>query len=155
MKTKLAILLLVGVSAAAAQSSSGYVFFAPGGATSHGYTSAMLNAGGGVDAHLTHGVGANIELSALWPDNSPSSVVGLVSLGPTYRIPLRHEKRIEPFVAAGYTLLFRSGHANLGYFGGGINYWAWKRAGFRLEFRDHIHSGPVQYWLFRFGFAFR
>jgi hypothetical protein len=155
MKLKVAILLLAAVSAAVAQSSSGYVFFAPGGATSHGYTTTMLNTGVGGDVHVTHGLGANVEVSALWPADYPSGVVGLLSVGPTYRIPLKHEHRVEPFVAGGYSLMFRSGHANLGYFGGGMNYWAWKRVGFRFEFRDHIMSGPVHYWLCRFGVALR
>jgi hypothetical protein len=154
MKVRIAILLLAAATAGAAQSSSGYVFFAPGGQTMFGSTMTMLNAGGGVDAHITHGLGANVELSALWPADYPSGVVGLVSAGPTYRIPLRHE-RIEPFVAGGYSLMFRGGHANLGYLGGGVNYWAWKKVGFRLEFRDHIRQGPVNFWLFRFGVAFR
>ena len=155
MKLKRAALLLAAVPVVLAQSSSGYIFFAPGGLTCCGHTETILDAGAGVDAHLTHGLGANIELSALWPKDYPSGVVGLLSLGPSYRIPIRHETRVEPFVAGGYSLLFRGGHANLGYLGGGMNYWTWKKVGFRMEFRDHIHGGPVQYWLFRFGVALR
>lgn len=156
MRLKLAILLIATGASAQAQSTNGYIFFAPGGATSHGYTSMMLHTGGGVDAHLYKGIAANLEIGALGPQEEFSQAVGLFSAGPTYRFLHRRELKWEPFVAGGYSLMFRSGHANLYYFGGGTNAWVWKRVGFRLEFRDHVYPSPaVHFWGFRFGLAFR
>jgi hypothetical protein len=66
--------------------------------------------------------------------------------------------KADPFVSAGYTLMFRAGHANLVHFGGGLTYWFHSRFGSRLEFRDHVHTGDgaaPHYWGFRMGLALR
>lgn len=151
-----AILLLFGLAAAAAaQSTSGYVFFGPGGVTTHGYTSGTLHMGAGGDINIYKGVGANLELGALGPWSDFGNAVGLFSAGGVFQVPRPKEAKVQPFVAGGYSLMFRSGHANLGYFGGGMNYWFAKRIGLRADFRDHMTGQPVHFWGFRFGIAFR
>jgi len=157
MRLKIAVILLTMSAAATAQSSSGYAFFAPGGSSSAGYTAATFHAGGGFDAHLAKGVGLNMELGWLYPKNEPSAGLGVFSPGLTYYF--RHAKnlKLEPFAAGGYSLMFREGHQNLYYFGGGVNWWLSKRFGTRLEFRDHVYpQGPaVHFWGVRMGVAFR
>ncbi|HEV2444621.1 MAG TPA: hypothetical protein VGS58_01810 [Candidatus Sulfopaludibacter sp.] len=156
MKSRLAILMLVAAASAVAQTSSGYIFFAPGGATANGYTSTTLHAGGGADIHLVKGIGFNAELGALAPKDDLYSTVGIFSLGGTYRFRRGENIRLEPFAAGGYSLMFRESHANLYYFGGGVTCWAARRVGVRVEFRDHVWPGePVHFWGFRFGVAFR
>jgi hypothetical protein len=158
MKLRIAILLAAAGLAAEAQSSSGYVFFAPGGATEGGYTWAMLQTGGGVDAHIAKGIGVNLELSALGPKDDMSEAAGVFSAGGSYRFRRGPERRLEPFVAGGYSLIFREGHSNLYYFGGGASYWVSKKMGIRLEFRDqvsHVSAYNIHFWSFRIGVAFR
>ena len=50
---------------------------------------------------------------------------------------------MAPFVEAGYTRTFWNRDpfppSNLFNFGDDINYWAFKRLGLRLEFRDLVH----------------
>jgi len=155
---KISILLLMLSAVLAAQSTNGYVFFAPGGVTESGYTSTTFHAGGGVDLMIAKGIGANIELGAIWPSESPASVVGMFSPGATYYFRRGKELKLEPFVSGGYTLMFREGHANLGYVGGGVNYWMSRKVGLRAEFRDHIAAqccSTVNYWGIRIGLAFR
>ena len=157
MASKIAFLVLAVCAAARAQSSSGYLFFAPGGVSNSGPTEATYHGGGGVDAHLVKGLGLNLELGILGPKEYFSDFVGVFSAGGTYYLLRGKEHRVEPFVAGGYTLVFREGHANLGYFGGGVNVWPLRRVGMRLEFRDHLysHDPMVHFWGFRMGVAFR
>ena len=158
MKTKIVALILALSAAAAAQSVNGYAFFAPGGATCCGHTSASLHFGAGVDAIILKGLGANVELGALGPRrNFGDGVMGVLSPGATYHFRSGAEQRVDPFVAGGYSLFFRSGHGNLGYFGGGMNYWFADKVGLRVELRDHVNRGgsTVHFWGVRFGVAFR
>jgi hypothetical protein len=158
MFEKAVVLILVLGAAAAAQSSSGYVFVGPGGLTSSGYTSGTLHIGGGVDAILGRGLGLNIELGVLGPSDRFEGAVGLFSPGATYYFRHRKELKLEPFVAGGYSLMFRQGHANLGYFGGGMNYWFSNRVGVRTEVRDHVtteYGRAAHFWGVRFGLSFR
>ena len=124
MIRKVTIVLAVMSAAAAAQSSNGYLFVAPGGVTSGGYTSMTIQAGAGADIHLVKGLGLNLELGAVGPRDDFSAVVGMFSPGATWYFRRGKELKLEPFVNGGYTLMFREGHANLFYFGGGANYWA-------------------------------
>jgi hypothetical protein len=155
LKSKFVILILAVCGGAPAQSTSGYVFFAPGGVSSHGYTSMTMHVGGGVDAHVARAFGANVELGALALQNDLLGAMGVLSLGPTYHFTRRRDSRVEPFAAGGYSLMFRDGHRNLFYFGGGVNYWATRSLGLRLEFRDHVSNDPAHFWSFRFDVAFR
>jgi hypothetical protein len=155
---RLLLLAILLVPAVRAQSSNGYVFFAPGGITCCGYTSMTLQFGAGGEAVLGKGIGIGAELSAVGARASfADSVVGVFSPNGYYHFIHRRESRSDPFVTGGYTLLFRNGHANLFNVGGGLNYWFHSHLGARLEFRDQIHTNgsAVHYWGVRFGLAFR
>lgn len=158
MKIRLAILLLAAAGAVPAQSSSGYAFFAPGGLTVSGHTGMTLHAGFGGDGIVGKGVGVNLELGALWPRQCfGDCVVGMFSPGGTFHFKRDKEAKLDPFVAGGYSLMFRNGHENLFYFGGGANYWMSRKIGVRMEFRDHVsaHYTTAHFWSFRLGLAFR
>ncbi len=158
MIRKVTILLAVMSAAAAAQSSNGYLFVAPGGVTSGGYTSMTIQAGAGADIHLVKGLGLNLELGAVGPRDDFSAVVGMFSPGATWYFRRGKELKLEPFVNGGYTLMFREGHANLFYFGGGATYWPVRHAGLRFEFRDQVYAvccSTSHYWGFRLGLALR
>ena len=154
----LALILLAAWSAAAsAQSSNGYVFFAPGGLTCCSHTAMTLHLGVGGEAAIGKGVGVGAEIGALGPRRYfTDNVVGIFSPNGYYHFVHGKSGKADPFVTAGYTMLFRSGHANLFNFGGGVNYWFHSKVAARFEFRDHVyHSGPaLHYWGFRFGVAF-
>ena len=81
--------------------------------------------------------------------------LGLLSPGAVYQF--QRTRKVVPFVAGGYSLAFRSGHLNLGYFGGGINYWPKDHYGLLFEVRDHLSSTNIRdnLLLFRIGFLFR
>src|SRR5215831_16956429 len=106
MKTKLALLLFALCTAAIAQSSSGYVFIAPGGITAGGYTAATLHFGGGADLAIWKGIGLGLELGAVSPTADFGGVVGVFSPDATYHFVRGRRPKIDPFVNAGYTLLF-------------------------------------------------
>ncbi len=158
MKFRLAVLVLAAAGALAAQSSSGYLFLAPGGVTSSGRTEMMLHAGGGGDAVIGKGIGVNVELGAIWPRECfVECVMGAFSPGGTYHFRRGAELKLDPFVAGGYTLMFRGASENLFYFGGGANYWFSRKVGLRMEMRDHVWTGyrAAHFWNFRLGLAFR
>lgn len=152
------ILCFLGFTALSqAADSHGYIFVAPGGVTSSGHTQSTLNVGAGFDAVVAKGIGFGLELGALGPTSDFSASVGIFSADGSYHFQHDHPK-LDPYVTGGYTLLFRSGHANLGNFGGGVNYWFHRHLGLKFEFRDHIwplSGATAQYWGFRVGLAFR
>jgi hypothetical protein len=135
----------------------GYAFVAPGGASGGGATVTTLHIGGGGEGLLYKGLGVGGELGYWGPTKSFGDGVGLLSVNGSYHVlPRNSDRKVVPFVTAGYSLAFRSATANLFNFGGGINYWISKRVGLRLEFRDHVwFAGPLHYWGFRIGVAFR
>ncbi len=158
MRTKKLAFLLVVISAAAfGQSSAGYVFFGPGkvGAGADG----TMNFGAGVDAVIGKGIGVGAELGAISPwDCFTDCVMGMFSPNASYHFLRGADRRADPFVTAGYTLMFRNGRANLFNFGGGANYWFARHIGVRAELRDHVYFnsyGNVHFWGARFGVAFR
>jgi len=105
------------------------------------------------------GIGAGLELGAMSGTRCfPECVVGVFSPNINYHFLRGNERRADPFVTAGYTLMFRHGHANMFNFGGGMNYWVARRVGFRVELRNHVHvyNGSWFHYLgVRFGLAFR
>ena len=154
-----AVCVLIALAApVAAQSTSGYVFVAPGGATVSARTEATLQAGAGFEVALPKGFGAGAEVGALGPLRSwGESTVGFFSPGGYYHFLRKRDRRLDPFVGAGYTMFFRDGHANLFHFGGGTNVWLTRHLGTRIELRDQVLTGysAVHYWGFRLGVAFR
>ena len=161
MKLTIRVLLLIGACLAVlpAQSSHGYVFFAPGGATCCGHTAMTLQLGAGAEGVIGKGFGVGAEIGAVGVREAfGDSVVGVFSPNGYYHFVHGRDFKTDPFVTAGYTLIFRSGHANLFNFGGGVNYWFHSRLAARVEMRDQVHTsnGPsLHYWGVRMGLAFR
>jgi hypothetical protein len=117
-----------------------------------------LQLGVGGEAVLGKGIGVGAEVGAVGTRQYfGDSVVGVFSPNGYYHFVHGKDIKTDPFVTAGYTLIFRSGHANLFNFGGGMNYWFHGRLGGRLEVRDQVHTegSGVHYWGIRFGLAFR
>lgn len=116
-----------------------------------------LQFGVGGEAVLDKSVGIGAEIGGIgMRQYFGNSVVGVFSPNGYYHF-VRREDKFDPFVTAGYTMIFRSGHANLLNFGGGVNYWFHHRLGARFEFRDQVHvdGSSVHYWGVRAGLAFR
>jgi hypothetical protein len=145
-------------SMAAAQTGSGYVFIAPGQFHASGESSFGIHFGGGGKVFFsTSGLGLGAELGIAAPkDHFTDRYAGLFS-GNGYYIFKTGNRRIQPFVTAGYSRTF--GHQsgmNWINFGGGLMYW-FKHGGYLLEFRDHMrreNSITGQFWTIRFGFVF-
>jgi hypothetical protein len=153
----IALVLLLS-SLAGAQPSNGYVFFAPGGMTCCNNTSMTLQFGVGGEAVLGKGVGLGAEIGALGTRQYFSdTAMGAFSPNGYYHFRHSDDLKSDPFVTGGYTLLFRSGHANLANFGGGLTYWFDRRLGARVELRDQLNTtGTItHFWGVRFGLAFR
>ena len=151
------MLLLLTSASLRSQPSNVYAFLAPGGATCCGTTSMTVQFGAGGEAVVWKGVGLGAELGVLGShDDFGGTALGVLSLNGYYHFIHRNNLRLDPFVTGGYTLLFRSGTANLFNFGGGATYWFHPRFGARLEFRDHVYAPQttVNYWGFRVGLAF-
>ena len=151
-------LALGSLYSAGAQSSHGYVYAAPGGWTLNGGTSGRVQAGGGGEALIWHGFGAGAELAVNGPSTTLRSLLGVFSANGYWHFLRGKQARLDPFLTGGYTLIFRSEqHANLGNFGGGVNYWRWTRVGLKFEFRDQVWNADLvsHLWGVRFGLAFR
>jgi hypothetical protein len=150
------VLLLCGV--AAAQHSNGYVFIAPGAVTGGGESMSTLHFGGGGEAILGKGIGFAAEIGAIGPTRALGESIGAASLNGSFHFMRRKDRRVDPYVTAGYTLIFRSGTENLFNVGGGLNYWFANRLGLKVELRDHVMSeccGTAHFWGVRAGIAFR
>jgi hypothetical protein len=150
----LLLVLTASAALAAAQehSAQGYVFFAPGVITSPGSSSASLHFGAGGEGFLHKGIAAGAELGYMAPWSDFGGGLGILSLDGQYHFA--RGQRVVPFVTAGYSLGFHSGHVNLFNYGIGANIWMKSNRGIRLEFRDHVDSSN-HYIDFRIGYAFR
>ena len=158
MKCKLVLILIAGCSAALAQRTNGFVYAAPGAAVDSYDSVGTLQVGGGGEYLIGKGIAAGAEVGALAPRQNWSGVVGMFSPGVSYHFVHNPRNKFDPYVIGGYSLMFRTEHANLGNFGVGMNYWFHRRVGLRVEFRDHIsaNSGQaVHFWGIRFGASFR
>jgi hypothetical protein len=151
-------IVLMFAAIAIAQPSNGYVFFAPGCVSCSGHTAMTIQLGAGGEAVLGTGLGIGAELGALGTRQScGNSVVGVFSPSDYYHFVHGKDIKADPFVTAGYTLLFGNGHASLFNCGGGLNYWLKHALGGRMELRDQVHTGdgpPIHCWGFRFGLVF-
>ena len=150
----LAVMVCSGAVLAAAQehNAEGYLFFAPGVITAPGNSTASVHFGAGGEGFVHKGIAVGGELGYLTPWRDFDGGVGILSLDGQYHFS-RGEK-VVPFVTAGYSLGFRSNHANLFNYGVGANIWMKHNKGLRLEFRDHVDSNN-HFIDFRIGFAFR
>jgi len=129
----------------------GYVFVAPGFVTAGG-TGGSLHFGGGGEGFVYHDLAAGAELGYVGRFSDYGGGLGVLSLNGSYHF-LRDET-LSPFMTAGYSLGFHSGHTNLFNYGFGANYWFKEHQGIRFEFRDHL-NGSGHIVDFRVGFAFR
>ena len=144
----------------------GYVFFAPGVGGSHfGPGKATLQFGAGGEGFIYRGLGVGAEIGPVgslstvrygqdsygWID----SVVGLGSVNLSYHLlPSTTDRKLEPFVTAGYSVFFRAGISQGSNFGSGVNIWLNKNVAMRFEVRDH-RSWYWQNLGFRIGATFR
>ena len=145
-------------AAATAQSTNAYVFVGPGGATGVANTQGTLQTGAGVELALPKGFGAGAEIGAISHFQSwGESTLGVFSPTGYYHILRNKDRKLDPFVDAGYTMFWRDGHENLFHFGGGVNYWATRHFGARVELRDQVDTtySTIHYWGFRLAVAFR
>ncbi len=132
----------------------GYVVGAPGG-TSPG-TGTTMYLGGGVEGFAKKGFAISGDLGYLAPAKSMRSGFGLIDLDGGYHFA--RDRKVSPFVSAGYSLGFRSGHFNAVNFGGGANVWLSSKLGLRLELRDVFHpetGANVHFVNMRIGLTFR
>src|SRR5215510_16403331 len=129
----------------------GYVFFAPGMETPGGSGIAHFGVGGEV---LFKGIGLGPEIGYLTPIRSFGNGIGVFSPNVSYHFI---NGKVSPFLTGGYSLFFRSGHANGFNFGGGVNYWVSNRAALRFEFRDNVIPKYRDHHFlgFRAGLSFR
>lgn len=151
------ILVLTGwTSIAFAQRSHAYWVASPGGLTAGGHTQFRFAMAGGGEIKIARGFAAGAEIGVNGPRAFNHQVVGLLSVNGFYH-PLHAERtRLDPFVTAGYSLLFRSQTRNLFNYGGGVNYWFVPHLALRGEVRDHIYDagGRVHLWELRMGVSF-
>lgn len=131
----------------------GYIFFAPGVATSQGARNSTLHAGGGGEFFIHKGFAFAGEGGYLAPFQNPGDGLGVLSTDGAYHF--NRKAKTVPFVNAGYSLFFRGGVANAVNFGGGATYWFKDRLGLRFEVRDHYVPSLSEHYLgFRVGLAF-
>ncbi len=124
----------------------GYVFFAPGALVGGGSSAGTAHVGAGGEALIYRGIGVGAEIGYLNPWRDFSAGIGILSLNGSYHF--NRAQKLSPFITGGYSLAFRSGHANLVNVGAGVNYWFHDRVGLRLEFRDHIYTGyPTSHYV--------
>ncbi len=142
-----------------AQAGRGYAYFAPGQVRYPGGSDTFLGFGGGGKYISESGAGLGAEFGVVGPkSNFKREDAGIFSLNGYYVFKTK-DKKAEPFVTGGYTRAF--GHdapGNWGNFGAGMDYWFHPKAGFMLEFRDHLNrndNSTIQLWTIRIGVAFR
>ena len=153
---KVVLALILGSFAMSAQTgSSAHGFYAPTVFKNFRSTNVGHTLGGGYDHVFWRGVGVAGDVGWLWSGDRIGSGVGIGSLNGSYHFTPR--EKLDPFVTAGYGLLFRSGTVNMGNFGGGVNWWFQDSLGLRLEVRDHSDFGSrsQHYISFRLGLSFR
>jgi hypothetical protein len=134
------------------------LFFGAGRTIVSGESSGVLQFGAGGEGRIYKGLGAGAEIGYLSPTSSFTDGFGLLSTNGSYHFwNGSSSQKLVPFVTAGYSLAFRDGHANLGNFGGGVDYWFRDKAALRLEVRDHVWPGEAtaHFLMFRVGIVGR
>ena len=152
----------------------GYVFVAPGvgnigPAREFGRKSGSIHMGAGGEAFIYRGLGIGVEIGAVGPGSATvpqrsrstysfgfsDYVVGLGSANLSYHfLPSTTDRKLEPFLTAGYSLFFRAGISHGYNVGGGLNVWLDKTVGTRFEIRDQ-ESWYRETLSFRIGVTFR
>jgi hypothetical protein len=110
------------------------IFFAPGAQVREGDHLATYGAGVGIEQVLADHFGAQFEGGvALSKETGPYLLNGTAAFNGVYHVMAN--AAADPFVDAGYSLLFRSSATNMAGFGGGLRYWTSERAAFVVEIR--------------------
>lgn len=145
-------------------SGQGYVFFAPG-LGNIGPNRANIHIGAGGEGFIYKGLAIGPEIGGVGPWSTKSSgaklggfgdwVVGLGSANLSYHLlPKTSDRKLEPFVTAGYSLFFRAGLSHGTNVGGGANVWLTKNIATRFEIRSQ-QSWRRHSVNFRMGVTFR
>jgi hypothetical protein len=83
----------------------------------------------------------------------------IASAGPGFHFFSDRERKIDPFVTGGVSVLAaRGGVAGMAHYGGGVNYWFRDRVALRVEFRDHLwptEGESIHFIAVRVGLTFR
>jgi hypothetical protein len=151
--------LLLDVTPANAQGGLGYGIAGPAGVAGFFAASASeLHIAGGGELHAASRVGAGGEIGIF---GSSGSLVVLSFNGTVYLGSRPAANRTVPYLSTGYSRFgLDRGDDSFGAWNiaGGLDYWAGRRAGLRVELRDHLRldtRGTVQYWALRAGIVFR
>jgi hypothetical protein len=156
----LAMLCVAGVAAIPLHAQGlGYAVAGPAGVTGFFAISASeLHAAGGGELRAASRVGAGGEFGVF----GSSRVLLVLSLnGTVYLGSDPAANTVVPFLSTGYSRFGvgdSDGPFNAWNIAGGVDYWAGRRAGVRVELRDHLRldtRGTVQYWSLRGGIVFR
>jgi hypothetical protein len=167
MHIRTAVLLLAASIPALGQPQA-FIYLAPGGALTRAFAGdVFVHFGGGGEYVLKNDIGVGADAGVI--GSLFGGTTGTLSLTGSYHF--RHERLVDPFVAAGYSLFFgrtagnfiftrpdvHQDNLSLFNFGGGTNLWFSRHVGAKIELRDHLHSGngsTVQYLEFMMGLAF-
>ena len=167
MKIRAAVILLVAGIPALAQSHA-FAYLAPGGALTRAFAGdVFVHFGGGGEYVMENGIGVGADAGAI--GLLFGGTTGTLSLNGSYHF--RHQRLVDPFVTAGYSLFFdrtamsfifpspevHQENLSLFNFGGGTNLWFSRHVGAKIELRDHVHSGSgstVHYAEFMLGLGF-
>lgn len=165
--SRLCVLFLSAGGAASllAQSSSAYLFTAPGAATASGASVAVLHSGAGFEIRLPAGFGIGAEAGVL-SNLERSGLFPIASVNGYYHFVHDRSRRVDAFATGGYTALVSDGLVDAFNVGAGVNWWFARRSGLKLEFRDHItqtsfsilstrSTQSINLPEFRIGIAFR
>jgi len=102
------------------------------------------------------GLGQRRYLNAAGPpiaSDSATTLLGSANLSYHF-LPSTTDRKLEPFLTAGYSLFFRAGISHGYNVGGGLNVWLDKTVGTRFEIRDQ-ESWYRETLSFRIGVTFR
>lgn len=132
-----------------------YLFGAPGVETCCRRGRGIVQVGGGAEATIYRGLGANADAGYMFPMDSAGAGVLTLSAGPIYQFS--RNKQTVPFVTGGLSLAVREGAGAALHFGGGAIRWFSPKWGLRFEIRDHIPPSysKTHFVIFRIGLAHR
>jgi hypothetical protein len=157
----LAAFWLLGLNVPTAHAQGlGYAIAGPAGVTGFFATSASeLHAAGGGELRAASRVGAGGEFGIF---GSSGALLVLSFNGTVYLGSRPAANTMVPYISSGYSRfgVDRGGDESFAAWNiaGGLDYWARRRAGLRVELRDHLRldtRGTAQYWALRAGIVFR
>ena len=131
------------------------MFFAAGGATNNSRlpSGTTYQLGGGGESFIYKGFGVGAEIAAAGPATGFEYGVGSVNFS-YHLLPGLSERKLEPFVSAGYTFFLVNGVTSGANAGAGVNWWLSKNLALRFELRDNF-EGRGDLIGFRIGMTFR